>query len=211
MDLSKLPRMSQTPARPEPQQPGPSERGAGAGDAYVPLGGWHPAPHPHRIDVGSGPEAWLAAIIGLLFVFFGWRFGRWLAVTLTGGTFDSGARWSDAHPQAGQPVPYWQVDHAVAGWSALSDMALFVFGVALLLESAALLSSSRASAGAQRAIVGAAALVAGAATVLNLLALIVLMSRAPGLPLLSALAVAFGGYMTLTLFRSWAALRSHSA
>ena len=208
MDLSKLPRMSNTPAESD-------KRPADAADpAGVPLDAVPAAPgresagavyeqHGVRrvpVEVGVGAEAWVSGLVGLVFLYFGQRFGGWLLATLTGRAYNTGYVWPPSDPRAGQVVPYWSIDPHI--FSPLSDCALFVFGLALLLEAAVLLQVGRGGGG-QRAVVAAAIGVTGLATLLNLATIVYFMQQGFGLALMSVLAVAFGGYMCAYLARTW--------
>ena len=198
MDLSKLPRMSQTPARPDPAQPtAPGE----------PLPG-QPAPgtvvyaQPPRahVDVGLGAEVWFSAVLGLVFILMGLSFAQWLVATLAGRPFDTGVVWQ-AGENAGQPVRYFEL----AGGTAWTDTATFLFGLALLLEAAALIATAKAGAGLRRATIALALLVTVAATALNVGVAVYLLTIGIR-PFVSLLLAAFGGYMAFYLFGLWRAL-----
>ena len=211
MDLSKLPKMSQTPAKPPRDESPAHEPGeAPPGNFTVdpaddrPLRAHpvdYPSPH-HRAPSGLGFEFWLSLVFGLLCVMLGFRFAKWAATTLTGGTFVTG--WelgppvNPGDPPQGTPIDYWDL----TGGTALTEAGLFTYGVALLLLAALLLASSRASAGIRRALTGAGLVVAALATAVNVVAVFYLFSIGI-LPLYSLLAAVFGGWLTFTLWADW--------
>lgn len=232
MDLSKLPRMSQTPAPPpvDPAdlapQPVPPEAGfpvivppaasvaatvhcnncgfanpagsrfcsgcgaelrAPAAVAYV-EGNFDRSP-------GIGAEVWLSAILGVILMLVGMSFAKWALVTMTGGTYDTGLTWGapvpgqpDQHAE-GSPIGYWEL----SGFSALQDMAIFLFGLAMALEAAVLLViHSRLQS--KRPLLFLALTITLIATALNLVVAGKLFAVSV-LPFLSLLCVAFGGYI----------------
>lgn len=133
MDFSKLPRLSQskgqeasapTPAAPElpeakrvPSQPVPynTERASAMS------------------EVGS---IWLSLIISMVVMMMGWGSAKWATATLLGQPYDTGVTWQTG-TRAGQSVAYWDL----MGHQALSESALFLFGLACLLEAAAMAAS----------------------------------------------------------------------
>jgi hypothetical protein len=185
MDHSKLPRMSQTPSRPAEHDLPPVAR---------------PVVSVEAASTGSvAPQIFLSAVLGLVYTYLGRNFGGWLLATVTGRTFDTGVAWgapvNPGDPAQGTPVGYFEL----AGGTAWSDMAVFVFGVALLVEAAALLASTRGG-GVRTAMLGLAVAVTAIAVLVNLGVAGYLMSLGVGLPLFSILAVAFGGWMLFSLW-----------
>jgi len=174
VDLSKLPKLSDTPSPPPPDSAEPERRIA-----------------DYRRDEGGGSigaDVWLSAIIGLIFVLLGRRFARYLMATINGKDFPTGANWI-AGPKQGQPVSYAELQ----GYVMYNEAAMFLFGLALLFE-AAMLTVIHSRMGFKRPMIMLAMLVAFAATVLNLIVSLMLFSTGT-LPLFSLLAVAFGGYI----------------
>lgn len=166
MDLSKLPKMGQTPATPVERE-----------TPIVPDYG-------REERVRSVGAAWFSGIVGLLCVALGWSFAKWLAVTLTGGTYSTGLTWGPGGPKTG-PVGFFELTGG-AGWTYA---AVFALGVALLFDAAVFVTRARW-------LVGVALGFTALATVLNAgVAVYVLGPAQGGVPLFSILAVAVGGYM----------------
>jgi hypothetical protein len=214
MDLSKLPKLSQTPQQasegplgndtcsPAPAAGGmehcracglPLRVGArfcdGCG-AVVPRGGDAP-------EAGAA-EVWISAIFGIVFILIGKTFGAYLWSLITHQPFHTGVNWTSGE-QAGSEVTYPQLQ----GFVIWTDSGMFIFGLALLLEALAM-ALTRTQLRLKRAVVSLALLIAAIATAYNLVVVFVLFSQGL-LPLLSLLAVAYGGYLVISqwsLFRS---------
>jgi hypothetical protein len=143
-------------------------------------------------DAGVGAEVWLSAIIGAFLILMGKSFGGWLIATLSGRPYSTGVVWGEgAGERAGQPVAYWDLE----GYTALNDSAIFLFGVAMILEAVVLAligTRFRHKVG----LVSVALLVTLLATAYNLFACVKLLS-AGVLPMWSMLAVGFGGYIAV--------------
>jgi hypothetical protein len=187
MDLSKLPRLSETDKQTPPPPPSdasmPSARSAPVQADSI--GYATPSPLPGG---GISGQVWLSGIIGLLLVMFGWNFARFSIAKLTGQTFHTGVNWTSGE-KAGQEVDYFDLQ----GYTAYTDAGIFLFGLAMVLE-AVLLATVRNNTPASRAIVGFTLLVTVLATALNIL-VVGLLLKTGILPLMSGLAVAYGGYM----------------
>ena len=230
MDLSKLPRLSKTdtPAAPEtavdagpgvpPQgfEPvmvatssapaagycrcgAPLRAGARFCDSCgAPAAGGHVAAAQREFyvpsDAGVGAEVWLSAAIGLFLMMIGRSFGAWLVAKMTGQPFNTGATWV-AGEKEGQPVGYWELE----GFAALNDSAIFLFGMAMVLE-AAVLALVRTRFKHKAALVTFALLITVVATAFNLFVTVKMLANNT-LPLWSALAVAFGGYIAVFEWR----------
>ena len=216
MDISKLPRLSQTsqpadagtPAGPSGTPPAATTPVAGSSlwcarcNAPNPAGTRHcgncgaelrPAGAPNAftpVDVqpGIGAEVWVSAIVGIILMLVGMNFAKWAITTMAGGTYHTTVNWT-AGPKAGQEVAYWELD----GFAALQDCGLFLFGLAMVLE-AIVLVVVHSQVRAKRPLLAVALLITLTATILNLLVSAKLLS-AGVLPLMSLLAVAFGGYI----------------
>src|SRR4051812_12095286 len=121
MDLSKLPKMSQSPPPPSPAQPDPVAA--------------RPLQQPSVLDTpGSiGAEVWISLVIGVLCLLLGKNFATWGLTTLSGKPYHTTVNWV-AGDKAGQEVSYWELQ----GYTALSDAAIFTYGIALILEGAML-------------------------------------------------------------------------
>lgn len=185
MDLSKLPKLSETPAPPEPISPAPSQT---------------PARNTLPIDDGMvGAEVWLSAIIGLVFLLLGRNFALYLFSLITHRPYHTAVNWtSGAH--AGEEVAYPDL----VGYVMYTDASMFLFGLALLFE-AIILAAVHSRIRSKKPLVLIALLVAVVATALNLIVALMLFS-AGILPLFSLLAVAFGGYIVAHEWRMLQAL-----
>jgi hypothetical protein len=223
MDISKLPRMSKTTTPPNeagPDVPVPPEAGfpviqpnAPAGDASSPppAGLWctqchapnapgsyycngcgaplraGDAPAP-QIQPGVGAEVWVAAIVGIIVMLMGMSFAKWSIARLTGNPHHTNVTWQVGE-KAGQEVDYWELE----GHVAFQDAAIFLFGLAMVLE-AIVLVVIHSRVRPKLPLLALALFITFVATVMNLLVSIKLFS-AGLLPLLSLLCVGFGGYI----------------
>jgi hypothetical protein len=194
MDVSKLPRLSETkPA--EPAQP--------PADAPVPPAPLPPPPSPashpsdYRRDSGgiAGAEIWFSIIVGLILVLYTAHFGKFLIASATGQPYHTGVEWNTG-PNEGREVPYLELE----GGTFFSDSSLFLFGLALLIGGAAqfagLVSHNRVFAWIS---LGFLLL----ATVYCAVAVAVLFQKGVT-PLMSLLCVGLGGY---GVFYEWSALK----
>src|SRR5688572_15418860 len=115
MDLSKLPRLSETP----PTPPGPADVPPARQDAPSTPG--HSAAPPRTPPVipgeihpdytieyrpAIGAEIWISAVIGLIFIMMGWTFARYLVATATGKPFPTNVTWVEGE-KAGTEVSYF--------------------------------------------------------------------------------------------------------
>jgi hypothetical protein len=199
MDLSKLPRLSETDKHAaSPGSPAAAEHG----DADAPA---RREPIPvERVSAGVGAEVWISLIIGIILMLLGQSFARWSIATLSGQPFHTNVHWTDG-PKAGREVDYWEL----SGFTAWTDMAIFLFGLAMVLE-AAMLAVVYSRMGGKVLLTTIALGVTVVATALNLFVCFKLFGVGI-LPLMSALAVAFGGYMCVYEWRLLGALRSTRA
>ncbi len=165
MDLSKLPRLSESPQPPKPAELPATpmgDAGASAGRNAAGRGAHSDIRYAQPPEPGVAAEVWIAAFLGIIFVAMGFRFVRWATATVSGQTFDTQTTWTTG-PNAGQMVNYWDL----AGYSAYTDMAVFLFGLAVLFE-AAVLALVRGTAVWQQTLLLVALVVAATATVVNL-------------------------------------------
>jgi hypothetical protein len=186
MDLSKLPKFSDSPPPPPSEQPEP----------VTPI---PPKPSPQP---GIGADIWVSLVIGLLFVFMGLNFGKFLVSKVTGQPYHTHVNWTEG-PLADSPDPevaYFDL----SGFTAWTDMGVFLFGLVLLFEAAAKGVIAIRPGGASRLILVLAILLTFATVMLNLFVCYRLMSMQIT-PLISGLAVAFGGWI---LFDEWRMLRN---
>jgi hypothetical protein len=192
MDMSKLPRLSQTnqqgvPADPAATLPPPPP-------SAVPAEG--PQHYRHASDVGYsvGAEVWISAILGVVFLFMGSNFARFAAAKLSGGVYHTNVNWT-AGEKEGQEVAYFDLQ----GGTAYTESGIFLFGLALVLEALSLLAAHVAAPG-RKPLVGFALFVTLSATAYNLFVAIKLFGV--GIPpMMTIIAVAIGGYMAAYQWR----------
>lgn len=189
MDLSKLPKLS--------GEKKPDEQHAAAGSTPEPTAQFeYRAAPPDRGLIGVG-EVWLSIAVGTILMYVSWGFAQWLLATLTGQAHDSGFDWTTGE-KAGQPVPYWEI----RGHYALSEAAIFLFGLAMVAEAGALFAAGRWPRLA-KPLIGASLLVCAAMTIYNAIVMVLLM-RDQSVPIVSMFAVAYGGYAVIS---QWGMLR----
>lgn len=201
MDLSKLPKLSDTKAAaeaagvdPSPEQAAMPVTTPGTTPGTTPVASVTP-PMAYRAPTTAypptlGADVWISTVIGLLFVFLGMTFARFAVATLTHHSFDTGVEWMDPDPRAGQPVAYFELQ----GYTAWTDMGAFLFGLTLLLEAAGKSAVVLRPGTASRAVLAFAAVLTLASVGLNLCACGLLL-HVGITPILSGLAVAFGGWI----------------
>lgn len=240
MDLSKLPRLSRTdpPPPPDPVDVDPSPPPPGGFEPVMttpaPVAGFCRCGAPLRVgarfcdscgapvagvsdissqrdfavhnagvSAGVGAEVWLSAVLGAFLIYNGRSFGGWLIATATGRAYETGVLWK-TDDRMDQPVEYWDLQ----GFTALSDSAIFLFGLAMVLEAVVLaLVGTRFRQ--KSALVTVALLVTVAVTAYNLVVGVKLLA-AGVMPLMSLLAVAFGGYIAMFEWRLLQRIRLES-
>jgi hypothetical protein len=190
MDMSKLPRLSNTAnaqqaASQDPAAATPQSPDAPPTSPDIPT---RAVSNPPRASM-IGAEVWISLILGVIFCYMGWNFARWGIATLTHQPYHTNVKWT-AGPKDGQEVDYLEL----TGHQALSDSAVLAFGVALILE-AAVLAFAMSKRGMRRGLVAFALITTVLVTAYNLFAIVKLFSE--GLPIISLLAVAFGGYIAM--------------
>jgi len=202
MDMSKLPRMSDTQRQQEAhaaavaqqqQQPQPPSQGVD-----------YRTPPAVSLERSVGAEVWISVILGLVFVYMGWNFARYTIATLTGQTFHTNVTWNTGE-KAGQEVAYFEL----MGGTAYTESGIFLFGVAMLLEAAAMLIFF-SGAPMKRALITFALGVTVLALAYNAVVVMILMGMGI-FPLMSILAVAFGVYMAVYEWRMLQALNAVEA
>jgi hypothetical protein len=195
MDLSKLPKLSDSPPPPSPPEP---EREAPTANQPTAL------PHRHEdLGISVGAEVWIGAVFGLIFIMLGINFAKYSLAVLTGREYHTNVTWTEGE-RAGTEVKYPELMGDVI-WN---ESSLFLFGVALVLE-AIVMGIAGTGVRIKRPLVALAVLIAAAATLLNLIAAGKMFSDGI-MPLMSLLAVAFGGYMTIYLWKLYQQLRPFS-
>ena len=168
MDISKLPRMSNTPANPEP--------------ANVPAHEVQPQPHvdyhipPNPMPMGTGGiEAWLSFVVGAFLLFMYPRWLQWASSRIFHTHFDE-FMLND------KVVPYQQVPEF---WM---DLGPVLFGIVLILDGVVLL------AGRLRKLLIGAFMLTLIGTAYNVVYVFASFSTYGFAPV-SFLAAAFGGYI----------------
>ncbi len=210
MDISKLPRLSQTPSAPAGgggQAPSPGDPdafcthcggrldpqvrfcphcGAPAGRGAAAIGTRDGA----VADSAAAADLWIALVLGIIFMFLGGNFAKYLLVISSGQPHHTGVNWI-AGERAGQEVGYWQLQ----GSTAFSESALFLFGAALILAAAMnVISRLVGRAASVASMAGSAVLILAVAY--NFFVVIRLLREGIS-PLMSILAVGLGGYLLL--------------
>lgn len=180
MDPSKLPKISNTPP------PGPE----------------NPPVEGPQLTIGF--DIWFNLMIGLLLIGLGFSFARFLAAQMTGQPFHTNVTWAQG-PHAGQEVAYFDLQ----GFTAWSDMGVFFFGLILLFEAAAKIIATLHPGPLSRSLLGLAMALTLLTTALNLYVCARLLSVGI-IPLISGLAVAFGGWIIAEEWRVLKVLRSRA-
>lgn len=177
MDVSKLPRLSKT------ETPAPSAETPQAAPQPVPaVPVDYRSPDLYtRVYSGRGPEAYISIGVGLIFLFAFPHFTQWwIHVVFHTKTPPS---FLPIMLEDGTEIPYQK------SIFFFNDLAIASFAYALIIEGLALVLAGRSRPG----VVLFALVVTVAAVVLNGWYLV--SSFGDGLPLVSAIAVLFGGYM----------------
>jgi hypothetical protein len=175
MDMSKLPKLSNTPAPPPPTEEDPAPAKAAPKVAYPD----DPIPFSGMI--------WFNACVALLLIFMGRSFPSYVIAKATGQPFHTGVNWTSGD-KAGTEVDYFDLQ----GHTALSDSGIFFFGVVILAEAAVLLLLSKGRA--TRGLLRITFLLTVVVTAWNLFVMIKLFQFGV-LPVLTLLAVAYAGYI----------------
>jgi hypothetical protein len=156
---------------------------------------------PYAVEEpGISGQVWLSAALGVIFMLMGGNFARFAIAKLTGQTFHTNATWTSG-AKAGQEVDYFELQ----GYTAYTDTAVFLFGLAMVAEAVMLVAVHRNSRGA-RAFTGVALALSAIMTVFNVI-VAGLVWQTGMLPLISLLAAAFGAYMTATQWKMFAQMR----
>ena len=179
MDLSKLPKLSETSKEQPPPTSVPTELGQPETSADATPA--HAARYAEPVSVGNAADAWIAIGVGAIVVLMSTRFLKFI--------FSSSGRFAQefSFTVNGQIAPY---THTYFFWS---DLSLFSFGIAMIVEGL-VLAFARKSA----TVLFAFALTV-LATAINAVFLIAMMVLPDGfgLQIFSALAVVFGIYIAM--------------
>lgn len=173
MDISKLPRMSKTATPPPTPDAAPAPQ---------------PPPTPLQIFSDGPPEpagargaaAWVSIGVGLIFVFAFPHFTQWWIHVLFHSNPPSFLPITNS--QTGAEIPYPKSVFFI------NDLAIASFAYALVLDGLVLLIR-------RRAVLMLALAVTAAAVALNVYYLIRSFLDDSGFPIVSAVAILFGGYM----------------
>jgi hypothetical protein len=166
MDLSKLPKLSETPAPPQ------VDRAAERRDEVERYLARYDAPG------SSAAEAWISIAIGAILLLMS---PRLLQYMFSPGTFSE--KWTFSNPD-GSPLAY---PKTVFFWG---DVALVAFALVLIVEGVVLVIGRK-----HIAVVVFAFCLTVAATLFNLGYVVVMLQMGYGPQIFSLLAVAFGGYI----------------
>lgn len=181
MDLSKLPKLSNTPA-PPPEVPASSDPANPPRPDIL-------ARYEQPVAAGRGAEAWISIGVGVILLFAFPNFTLWWIHVVFHTKPPAFLPITDA--MTGAEIPY---PKSVFFWS---DLCVDLFAYALVVEGIALVFARRPG------MVMFALAVTAAAVLLNLYYMI--RSFGEGFPLVSAIAVVFGGYMG---FYQWRLLQN---
>jgi hypothetical protein len=187
-----LPRLSGTDTPPAPAQQMPTATFA-APSASPPL-----RSSARYSDYVVGPELWLSVIIGLLLIGISRHFPVYIFDHLAGRPYHTGVIFTSDNSE----VPYPQLE----GFVMLSDAAIFAFGVALLSDAMLRLFCLTLGSMGRRSVMILALLLTLCATLLNAYACLKML-QADIMPIISGLAVAFGGYIAFEQIRTVKSLR----
>lgn len=170
MDLSNLPKLSDTRASSAPPPPTDASPPPPPAVSYA---------NPYDVPRATGAaDAWLSLAIGLVMLF---AFPRAWQYFLSPSTFTWTFRDVDGSPLSYPKSAFF-----------LPDIGVTLFGIAMLVEAAAVFSR-------RSWMLYLGLVVAVLATLLNVVAIIVAMNHI-GFQIVNALAVAYGGYITLSLW-----------
>jgi hypothetical protein len=200
MDLSKLPRLSKTETPPPPSAPDPQP------ETVIP----HvvPAARPADTDaVGIGAEVWFMTIIGVVLILFGHSFISYEISRLTRTPYHTRTNWLSG-PKEGEEVAYPELTDmtGIAGGAFWTDSSVCFLGIAMILDGVARGLASlrvRGGRGLLRITLGITVFV-----VLYNFYVCAKIFSGGALPIISALAIAFGGYLA---FFQWATLQDQRA
>jgi hypothetical protein len=181
MDISKLPRMSETGKHAPPPAPPHDRKGEDVAVERV----------YRREDVHStGAEAWISIAVGVILILLAPRIWQYVLSRLFGTAFT----WTFSDAQ-GNPLPYTQ---SVFFWG---DFAMALFAIVLIVEGIIVGFTRRP------AFVVLALGLTVLTTLLNLGYMVWMIQGGYGLQIMSAFAVAFGVYIAIYQKRMLALLR----
>jgi hypothetical protein len=189
MNLSKLPRLSQSPEPPPSPLPAPQESPTATSPSAEPLD--YSRHRPNATAGTTGAEVWISAAIGLILMYMASTFGTYLISRITQEPFHTGVNWIEG-PKAGQEVGYWELE----GMTALTHASMWLFGLAMVFDAAVLYFA----AGKRVWLVALGFVLTLSVTAFNAFVCAKLFSIGIQ-PLMSLLATAFGVYMAIYQWR----------
>lgn len=172
MDLSKLPKLSQSPE--------PASAPLADSPAAKP-----PALRLSVVDVGLDILVCLG--LGAVFMMLGPSFGGWLIAQARGVRYETGVIWSPGTPKEGQPVDLFELQGGT-GWL---HMGLWSLGACLLLAGVLLLCVIVLPRGG-RAVLILVVLVCVAGAAANIVAIVMQVQAGFTQPIISVIAVLAG-------------------
>jgi hypothetical protein len=185
MDLSKLPKLSDTQSQAPPVAPAPVEPFQPPGPSRSQTMDYRPGER----QIGVGVDIWISLVIGLLLLMMGASFGKYALASLRHQPYHTNVNWTSG-PKDGTEVAYFELE----GYTALSDMGIFLFGAMLLAEAAAKFLLLIKPGTLSKAFLILATLLTAGTTLLNVYAALKMFS-AGILPMIAVLAIAFGGWI----------------
>jgi len=188
MDMSKLPRLSNTPSPPPDVGEEPAIATTGTSRIL----------DPSSESMLMKMEVWLCIVLGIIFMLLGRDFGIYCLSILFHHPYHTGVNWLEG-PLAGQEVAYPDL----SGFVIWTDASLFLFGLATFFEGIVLFASDSA-ARLRRPLLHLAFAITVLAVTFNLLACAKLMTNGV-IPIFSLLATAFGIYIAMF---EWALLKN---
>src|SRR5437660_7764543 len=126
MDVSKLPKLSQSDPPPKNDAADTSGADTHAAPRRAEAIDYRPTP-PEPI---SGGEIWFSVIVGVIFILLGHNFAGYELSRMSGKPYHTGVNWT-AGPNTGQEVAYPDLQ----GYVFWNDSAMFLIGVAVVLDA----------------------------------------------------------------------------
>ncbi len=172
MDLSKLPKLSESPAPAQPVAPLP------AGER-----------EPIRMSYfETGMDVLISLVVGSIFLMLGAPFGGWLIAKMNGQVYDTSITWLAGTPKAGQIVDLFEIQLG-PGWLYMGH---WVLGAALVIE-ALLMILAAVSVKLRKPLIVLALLLCVGGAVANIVAAVMQIKMGFNQPVLSMIAVLVAG------------------
>ncbi|HZL34232.1 MAG TPA: hypothetical protein VFC78_02915 [Tepidisphaeraceae bacterium] len=159
-------------------------------------------PIPETINIGA--EIWFMTIVGLLLIFFGRDIVRYEFARITHGTYHTNVNWTRGDKE-GQEVRYPDLTDmsGLQGGTMYTDICLFLFGLTMIVDGVGRALAARRLPG-WRSILWFTLGITLLTVAFNFFVAAKYVA-AGSLPIVSGLAIAFGGYLA---FFQWAMLRA---